>query len=103
MVNYKILSSGSKGNCIIIGDIMIDCGLPYNKIKAELYDINYLIITHIHQDHLKVNTLRKIAELFPTIQIIGNYEVNEVFKVNYIANSGFEIQTKDYTFFPFQC
>ena len=100
---YKILSSGSKGNCVIINDCMIDCGLPYSKIKADLYDINYLIITHIHQDHLKVKTIRKIAEQFPTIKIIGNYEVNQIYNVNHIANSGYEIKTDDYTFFPFQC
>jgi len=99
---YKILSSGSKGNCICINDVMVDCGLPFNKIKAELYDINYLLITHIHQDHLQVKTIKKIAEQFPTIQIIGNYEVHQVFNVNHIANSGFEIVTKDYVFYPFQ-
>ena len=62
---------------MIINDVMIDCGLGFNKIKNELYDINYLLITHTHQDHLLIPTIRKIAERFPTITMIGNYEVHQ--------------------------
>jgi Cft2 family RNA processing exonuclease len=103
-MNYKIISSGSRGNCVIIhGDIMIDCGVPYNKIKEDLYDIKYLIITHIHSDHLKIDTLTKIAANFPHIRLIGNFEVHSVFAMNHIANAGFEIETEHYTFLPFEC
>ena len=102
-MNYKILSSGSKGNCIIINDIMVDCGLSFNKIKKDLYDIKYLIVTHIHGDHIKLNTISSIARLFPKITIIGNYEVNEMFNCNIISNAGFDIETEDYIFTPFEC
>lgn len=101
-MNYKILSSGSKGNCVVINDIMIDAGIAYNKLKEELYNIKYLIITHIHSDHLKLDTLIKIAANFPHIRLIGNYEVHNVFNMNYIANSGFDIETEDYIFKPFE-
>lgn len=102
-MNYEVISSGSKGNCVIVNDVMIDCGLPFNKIKKELYDIKYLLITHIHSDHLKVQTLLNIAQHFPRVQIIGNYEVNQMYNVDIIANSGFEIVTDDYVFYPFEC
>lgn len=102
-MNYKILGTGSRGNCVIVNDIMIDCGLGFNKIKQYLYDIKYLLITHIHQDHLLLPTIRKIAERFPTITIIGNYEVCQAFNVNIIANEGFDIVTDDYIFTPFKC
>jgi phosphoribosyl 1,2-cyclic phosphodiesterase len=102
-MNYKILGTGSRGNCVIINDIMIDCGLGFSKIKQHLYDIKYLLITHIHQDHLLLPTIRKIAERFPTITIIGNYEVCQAFNVNIIANEGFDIVTDDYIFTPFKC
>ena len=102
-MNYKILGTGSRGNCVIINDIMIDCGLGFNKIKNELYDINYLLITHTHQDHLLIPTIKKITQRFPTITIIGNYEVYQAFNVNIIANEGFEIVTDDYVFMPFKC
>jgi hypothetical protein len=102
-MNYKIISSGSKGNCVIINDIMVDCGVPFSHIKAELYEIKYLLITHIHNDHLKTNTLEKIFEQFPRIQVIGNYEVHQAYNVNHIANADFEIETEDYIFTPFKC
>jgi phosphoribosyl 1,2-cyclic phosphodiesterase len=102
-MNYKIISSGSKGNCIIINDIMIDCGVAFKDIKEELYGIKYLLITHTHSDHLKLQTIQKIVEQFPTIQIIGNYEVHQAFNCNIIANTGVDIVTDDYTFTPFEC
>jgi L-ascorbate metabolism protein UlaG (beta-lactamase superfamily) len=102
-MNHKIISTGSKGNCVIINDVMVDCGVPYGKIKNDLYEIKYLLITHIHQDHLNIKTIRRIAENFPRIKIIGNYEVNDFYNVNIIANAGFDIKTDDYIFTPFQC
>ena len=103
-MNHKIISTGSKGNCVILhDDVMVDCGVPFSKIKDELYSIKYLLITHTHQDHLILKTIRQIAENFPRIQIIGNYEVNDVYNCNIIANAGFEIVTDDYIFTPFQC
>jgi ribonuclease BN (tRNA processing enzyme) len=101
-MNYKIVSSGSKGNCVIINDVMIDAGVPFSKIKDDLYHIKYLILTHTHSDHMKFETLTKIAMNFPRIIIIGNYEVNQVFKVNKIANAGFDVETEDYIFSPFE-
>lgn len=102
-MNYKIISSGSKGNCVIINDVMIDCGIPFSKIREELYNVKYLLITHVHSDHLNKSTLQKIMSKFPTITIIGNYEVYQETHVNIIANHGFEIVTEDYIFHPFEC
>jgi phosphoribosyl 1,2-cyclic phosphodiesterase len=102
-MNYKILTSGSKGNCVIINDVMIDCGIAFNKIKDELYNIKYLLLTHKHSDHLNLKTLQQITEKFPRIITIGNYEVYQAFNVNQIANSGFEVDVGDYVFTPFEC
>lgn len=102
-MQYKIISSGSKGNCVIINDVMVDCGVPFKNIKDDLYDIKYLILTHIHSDHIRPSTLESIKKMFPRIQIIGNYEVHRDFGVSKIANAGFEIVTNDYTFLPFEC
>lgn len=100
---YEIISSGSKGNCVIINDVMVDCGVPFNSIKEFLYDVKYLLLTHIHVDHIRGTTLRNIRKLFPKITIIGNYEVHQLFGVDEIANGGFPIETEDYTFIPFEC
>jgi ribonuclease BN (tRNA processing enzyme) len=103
-MNYKIISTGSKdGNCVIINDVMVDVGVPFSKIKNDLYDIRYLLITHVHSDHLNKKTIQQVAENFPRIKIIGNYEVHSAYNCNIIANAGFDIITDDYIFHPFEC
>jgi ribonuclease BN (tRNA processing enzyme) len=103
-LEYKIISSGSSGNCVIIGkDIMFDCGVAFSKIKEYLYDVKYLILTHTHSDHINKQTLIQIMKKFPTIEIIGNYEVSQAWIVDRIANAGFNVETEDYIFTPFEC
>lgn len=53
------LASGSKGNCFLIGNILLDCGISYRQIKTRLQsigkdinDVKYLLITHEHTDHV---------------------------------------------------
>ena len=69
MLDYKILSSGSIGNAVRIRNIMIDCGIAFNKMKDELYKCQYLLITHDHKDHVKPEVLKHIAAEFPNIKI----------------------------------
>lgn len=74
-LDYKILSSGSVGNAVRIRNIMIDCGIAFNKMKEELYWCQYLLITHDHQDHVKPAVLKQITEQFPNIEIFSTYKV----------------------------
>ena len=74
-LDYKILSSGSIGNAVRIRNIMIDCGIAFNKMKEELYRCQYLLITHDHQDHVKPAVLKQITEQFPNIEIFSTYKV----------------------------
>lgn len=76
-LNYEIISSGSKGNCVVIENIMIDCGVPYTKLKDSLPRVKYLFITHRHSDHLKVNTLERIHKEYPNIMIFTNADVGQ--------------------------
>lgn len=101
-ISYKIIASGSKGNCVIVQDIMFDCGVPFNKIKEELYCIKYLLITHIHSDHINPSTYNRIIKEFPNIVTIGNYEVYQNYKVDYIANNKYPVIFDDYMFTPFE-
>src|SRR5690625_3769344 len=102
-MDYNIISSSSKGNCVIINDVMVDSGVPFKNIKNHLYDIKYLLLTHIHSDHIRETTLNSIKSLFPRITIIGNYEVHQMFDVDIICNAGYKVETDDYTFTPFDC
>lgn len=69
MIDYKIINSGSDGNATIIEKhIMVDCGLPFSWIEEHLNDIKIILLTHIHGDHFKHSTIKKIASLKPNIR-----------------------------------
>ncbi len=66
---HKIISSSSKGNCIIyFGCVMVDCGVPFKDIKKHLNDIRLILLTHEHSDHLNSYTLLKISKEYPLIR-----------------------------------
>lgn len=79
-LDYKVISSGSKGNAVRINDILIDCGIPFSKLKEEVKKCKTLLITHRHSDHLNVNTYNKIRKMYPRITVASNYDV--AYKVN---------------------
>ena len=48
-MSYEIISTGSKGNCIVVNNnILLDIGVPYKKIKSYLKDIKLIFISHRH-------------------------------------------------------
>lgn len=100
-MDYEIIASSSSGNCVIINDVMVDCGTTFTSIKKKLYNIRYLLLTHTHGDHIKPSTLNKIKQQFPRIVIIGNHEVHQTYGVNLVSNSGFTVKTDHYNFLPF--
>ncbi len=63
-MKVKVLASGSKGNSTLIKtdnlNILIDCGVTYqylcdelDKINLSPKDLDYILITHTHSDHVK--------------------------------------------------
>ena len=77
-LDYNILASGSSGNAVRIRNIMIDCGIAFNKMKEDLYKCQYLLITHDHLDHVKPAVLNQIADQFPNIEIYSTYKVARI-------------------------
>lgn len=77
-MNYQIIKSGSKGNCIIVENkFMLDCGVPYKVVEPYLKDIKLIFISHSHSDHLNKATVRKISYNYPNIKFlcgIGLYQ-----------------------------
>ena len=84
------LSSGSKGNCYYVetskNKILLDAGRNYKYIKEKLAeinvninDINYILITHTHSDHitaLKTIVSKTQATVVVTQKIF--YELNDI-------------------------
>lgn len=69
MIPYHIISTGSQGNAVIINDaILIDCGVPFRDLKEYVPQLKLVLLTHIHSDHFKPSTLRRLAEERPTLR-----------------------------------
>lgn len=102
-LNYKIISSGSKGNCVIIEDMMFDVGVTFKSIKDELYNVKYLFITHTHTDHINFKTIEKIRKNFPRVQIIANWHVATKITVDHIVGDETMLTLKNREIQSFLC
>lgn len=47
-MRYNVINSGSDGNAIIIEDILLlDCGVPFSKIKEYIFNLKLIFISHL--------------------------------------------------------
>ena len=116
MFKFCNLYSGSSGNCSFIETnktkILVDCGVSYKKIKEglesinqDIHDIDAILITHEHADHIKgIGVLSKNID----VPIYANKKtLDEIEKKYFISNAipfktneNFDI--KDLKVFPFK-
>ena len=69
MINHQIIATGSKGNAVILGDsILIDCGVPFSAVKPYLPKLKLVLLTHIHGDHFKASTLKRMSQERPLLR-----------------------------------
>lgn len=59
-ITYQILTTGSKGNAILIDNILIDAGLTTKKLKTlvSFDDIDHVFVSHKHSDHFDKPLIR---------------------------------------------
>jgi len=68
-MNYKIISSCSTGNATIIRDIiLIDCGVTFKKLEKYYKKLKLVLLTHVHSDHFKKETIKRLAQERPTLR-----------------------------------
>lgn len=115
-MRFKVLASGSKGNCTVImtdeAKIIIDMGISYQTLKKNLEedslslnDFTGILITHCHKDHtnglaslvkhtkLKVyipikmyDSLKELISKDDCIFIEDNFKINDI-KIELIHTS----------------
>jgi phosphoribosyl 1,2-cyclic phosphodiesterase len=72
MDDVKIIYSGSTGNAVLyFGKVLVDCGVPFAKIKPFLDGVKLILISHEHGDHFNGKTLKKIQFEYPNIEIFN--------------------------------
>ena len=65
----NIISTGSKGNAVVINDhILIDCGVPFKALEPVKKDLRLVLLTHIHGDHLNPRTVRALSKERPALR-----------------------------------
>lgn len=48
-MNYDVVSSGSKGNAVIINEfILIDCGVSFKALSEKYRNLKIVLLTHVH-------------------------------------------------------
>ena len=86
-IDYHIIGTGSSGNAVRIENIMFDCGIPFGKMKEDLYLVDTLLITHSHGDHIKASTLDRIRKEFPSIKVYANADVAYQYDVDKVIGT----------------
>ncbi len=81
-IRYNIISTGSKGNAVIINDIvMIDCGVSFKALKDYYKALKLVLLTHIHSDHFNSTTIRRLAAERPMLRFgCGRWLVDSLVK-----------------------
>lgn len=66
---YNVISTGSKGNCVIYhGSIAVDLGVSYKAIEPYKKEIQLVLLTHQHSDHFNISTIKKLAFERPSLR-----------------------------------
>jgi len=66
---YDIISTGSKGNAVVINDrIMIDCGVPYKLLEPYTKRLKLVLLTHEHGDHFVASSVRRLHKERPMLR-----------------------------------
>lgn len=68
-MNCNIISTGSQGNAVVVDDIiLIDCGVSFKALKDVYKELQIVLLTHIHADHFKRSTIKRLAKERPTLR-----------------------------------
>lgn len=68
-MTYDIIATGSTGNAVVInGNILIDCGVPFKRLRKYVPDLRIVLLTHEHGDHFNPATVRALHRERPALR-----------------------------------
>jgi L-ascorbate metabolism protein UlaG (beta-lactamase superfamily) len=69
MITFNIISTGSKGNAVILNEtILIDCGIPYKQLQYHQERLKLVLLTHMHSDHFRPSTVARLSKERPALR-----------------------------------
>lgn len=75
-MNYDVIATGSTGNAVIVGNLLIDCGVSHRKLLPYIEDevgrakIKFVLLTHAHRDHFLPSTAKLISDRTPSVGFV---------------------------------
>ena len=67
---YNVIATGSTGNSVLyFNSILIDIGIPYSRLKPYAKDIQIVLTTHAHGDHINIKTLQRLQKERPSLRV----------------------------------
>lgn len=80
MFKIDIVATGSRGNSILINDVlMIDTGIRQKDFKNYCDDVKFIFLTHRHTDHTNIKLLQYIYKNRPLLLKNGLYANQDTF------------------------
>lgn len=68
-LTYEVIDTGSGGNAVVLNrSVLIDCGVPYKALKEYVPALRLVLLTHIHGDHFRKSTIRRLAAERPLLR-----------------------------------
>lgn len=76
---HNIISTGSKGNAIIyFSSILVDCGVGYSLLSPYVKQLQIVLLTHSHGDHINLKTLKRLQFERPSLRIGAGEHMREL-------------------------
>ena len=68
-LSYNIISTGSRGNAVILDDtVLIDCGVSFKALRPVIRPLKLVLMTHSHSDHFNKTTVRTLVRERPSLR-----------------------------------
>lgn len=101
----RVLASGSKGNAYTLDDILIDCGIQFDRIlkRNKFEKIKYCLISHWHGDHTKSinDVINHGIKVYASLETFARLKLKS--KANcYAIRAGGAYELGDWIVYPYE-
>lgn len=101
----RVLASGSKGNAYTLDDILIDCGIQFDRIlkRNKFEKVSTCICSHFHSDHTKAidDVIKHGIKVYASLETFARLKLKS--KANcYAIRAGGVYELGDWIVYPYE-